>query len=75
MASDYVLVAFQTQSDSLDGANDYISRFLRKLVEEFNAPLDVIGILPNQLHSAVKSMLQYFKMQKTFLEKIIYLET
>ncbi|TXR95385.1 ParA family protein [Bacillus sp. SH7-1] len=54
MASDYVLVAFQTQSDSLDGANDYISRFLRKLVEEFNAPLDVIGILPNQLHSAGK---------------------
>jgi chromosome partitioning protein len=54
MASDYVLVAFQTQSDSLDGANDYINRFLRKLVEEFNAPLDVIGILPNQLHSAGK---------------------
>lgn len=54
MASDYVLVAFQTQSDSLDGANDYINRFLRKLVEEFNSPLDVIGILPNQLHSAGK---------------------
>ncbi|PGZ25359.1 chromosome partitioning protein ParA [Bacillus anthracis] len=54
MASDYVLVAFQTQSDSLDGAKDYISRFLTKLVEEFNAQLDVIGILPNQLHSAGK---------------------
>jgi chromosome partitioning protein len=54
MASDYVLVAFQTQSDSLDGANDYITRFLAKLVKEFNAPLDVIGILPNQLHSAGK---------------------
>ncbi|MEX0379678.1 ParA family protein, partial [Bacillus sp. S4] len=54
MASDYVLVAFQTQSDSLDGANDYISRFLSKLVTEFNAPLDVIGILPNQLHSTGK---------------------
>ncbi|OXM07889.1 chromosome partitioning protein ParA (plasmid) [Bacillus anthracis] len=54
MASDYVLVAFQTQSDSLDGANDYITRFLARLVEEYNAQLDVVGILPNQLHSAGK---------------------
>ncbi|HDR7712890.1 ParA family protein [Bacillus wiedmannii] len=54
MASDYVLVAFQTQSDSLDGAYDYISRFLSKLVKEYDANLDVVGILPNQLHSSGK---------------------
>ena len=48
-ASDYVIIAFQTQSDSLDGAKDYISDQLTSLVNVFGAETDVVGILPNQL--------------------------
>lgn len=48
-ASDYILIAFQTQSDSLDGANNYITNTLKPLVEDFGAPIEVLGILPNQV--------------------------
>lgn len=48
-ASDYILIAFQTQSDSLDGANSYITNTLKPLVEDFGAPIEVLGILPNQV--------------------------
>lgn len=48
-ASDYVIVAFQTQSDSLDGAVQYIQDELTELVNDFGATTDVLGILPNQL--------------------------
>ncbi|MDT0112163.1 ParA family protein [Listeria booriae] len=49
VASDYIIIAFQTQSDSLDGAVDYIEDQLTELVEVFGAETDVLGILPNQL--------------------------
>ncbi|WP_288528717.1 ParA family protein [uncultured Secundilactobacillus sp.] len=49
VASDYVIIAFQTQSDSLDGAIAFINDDLKELVETFNAPTDVLGILPNQV--------------------------
>lgn len=48
-ASDYVIVAFQTQSDSLDGAISYINEEMAQLVNEFGAESDVVGILPNQM--------------------------
>ncbi|MBC1333507.1 ParA family protein [Listeria booriae] len=48
-ASDYVILAFQTQSDSLDGAITYIEEELTELVEKFGAKTDVLGILPNQM--------------------------
>ncbi|MDT6981668.1 ParA family protein [Levilactobacillus zymae] len=50
-ASDYVLVAFQTQSDSLDGAHNFIFNpdELPEKVNEFGVPTDVLGILPNQM--------------------------
>lgn len=48
-ASDYIIIAFQTQSDSLDGAVDFINDELNELVDVFGAETDVVGILPNQL--------------------------
>lgn len=48
-ASDYVIIAFQTQSDSLDGAIQFISDDLTELVDTFGANTDVLGILPNQV--------------------------
>ncbi|EEO3343540.1 ParA family protein [Listeria innocua] len=50
-ASDYIIVAFQTQSDSLDGAVQYIQDELTELVNDFGAKTDVLGILPNQVSS------------------------
>ncbi|MBC1746929.1 ParA family protein [Listeria seeligeri] len=50
-ASDYIIVAFQTQSDSLDGAVQYIRDELTELVNDFGAKTDVLGILPNQVSS------------------------
>lgn len=51
-ASDYVIIAFQTQSDSLDGAVDFVNLQLTPLVKDFNAQTDVLGILPNQLSNS-----------------------
>lgn len=51
MASDYVVIAFQTQSDSLDGAIQFINEELSDLVNNFGADTDVLGILPNQVSS------------------------
>lgn len=48
-ASDYIIMAFQTQSDSLDGVMDYLEYELKPLVETFDSNTDVVGILPNQL--------------------------
>ncbi|MGL9757262.1 ParA family protein [Enterococcus sp. DIV2324] len=48
-ASDYIIMAFQTQSDSLDGVMDYLEYELKPLVETFGSNTDVVGILPNQL--------------------------
>lgn len=50
-ASDYIIVAFETQSDSLDGAIQYIQDELSELVNDFGATTDVLGILPNQVTS------------------------
>lgn len=51
VASDYVIIAFQTQSDSLDGAIQFIQDELADLVQNFGADTDVLGILPNQVSS------------------------
>lgn len=49
-ASDYVVVAFQTQEDSLDGAVKYIENTLKEeLVNGMGADIEILGILPNQL--------------------------
>ncbi|EGP5709226.1 ParA family protein [Enterococcus faecium] len=48
-ASDYILIAFQTQSDSLDGAKSYVQNTLKPLVEDLEAEIEVMGILPNQV--------------------------
>lgn len=52
MASDYVIIAFQTQSDSLDGAISFINGTLTELHETFGADTDVLGILPNQVSNS-----------------------
>lgn len=49
-ASDYILIAFQTQSDSLDGAMNYFNNTLVHLVQDFDAEIEILGVLPNQLH-------------------------
>lgn len=48
-ASDYLILAFQTQSDSLDGAVEYINEEVNELVNTFGANTEVVGILPNQM--------------------------
>lgn len=48
-ASDYIIMAFQTQSDSLDGVKDYINEELTPLIENFNLNTEIVGILPNHL--------------------------
>ncbi|HAZ9506025.1 TPA: AAA family ATPase [Enterococcus faecium] len=48
-ASDYIIMAFQTQSDSLDGVADYITEEVTPLVEKFGCKTEIVGILPNQL--------------------------
>ncbi|EJM6126775.1 AAA family ATPase [Enterococcus faecalis] len=47
--SDYILIAFQTQSDSLDGAKEFLEDTLIPLVENTRAEFEVVGILPNQM--------------------------
>ncbi|EPB3038172.1 hypothetical protein IGJ83_003476 [Enterococcus pernyi] len=48
-ASDYIIMAFQTQSDSLDGVEDYLNEEVGPLVEKFGLKTEIVGILPNQL--------------------------
>ncbi|SLM86985.1 ParA family protein [Vagococcus fluvialis] len=48
-ASDYLIMAFQTQPDSLDGVKDYINEELTPLIENFGLETEVVGILPNHL--------------------------
>lgn len=52
--SDYILIAFQTQSDSLDGARNYLEGTLHHLYNDLDADFDVIGFLPNQLNKKGK---------------------
>lgn len=47
--SDYILIAFQTQSDSLDGAVSFLNQTLLPLSENMNTNFEIIGILPNQM--------------------------
>lgn len=48
-ASDYMIMAFQTQPDSLDGVTDYINEELTPLIENFDLETEIVGILPNHL--------------------------
>lgn len=44
VCSDYVLISLQTQEDSMSGAESYINTLL-KLKQQYNLPVEVIGIL------------------------------
>lgn len=44
-ASDFVVVVLQTQERSLQGA-EVFTKYLQSLIDEYNADLDIIGILP-----------------------------
>lgn len=48
-ASNYMIMAFQTQPDSLDGVTDYINEELTPLMEDFDLETEIVGILPNHL--------------------------
>lgn len=71
-ASDYIIMAFQTQSDSLDGVADYITEEVTPLVEKFNCKTEIVGILPNQLskgsidQTVVKDAIEQFGEQNLF---------
>lgn len=71
-ASDYIIMAFQTQSDSLDGVADYITEEVTPLVEKFNSKTEIVGILPNQLskgsidQTVVKDAIEQFGKQNLF---------
>lgn len=71
-ASDYIIMAFQTQSDSLDGVADYITEEVTPLVEKFNCKTEIVGILPNQLskgsidQTVVKDAIEQFGKQNLF---------
>lgn len=44
-ASDFVIIVLQTQTKSLEGANNYIE-YMNLLIEKFNIQLEVAGIIP-----------------------------
>lgn len=43
--SDFVLIALQTEADSLNGAEEYLS-LLSSLKTEYDLPVQVLGVLP-----------------------------
>lgn len=45
VASDYVLIALQTQERSLTGAENYVNELI-KLKEQYDLDIEVVGILP-----------------------------
>lgn len=45
MASDYTVIVLQTQERSLVGAESFI-KYLQELIDNYNADLDILGILP-----------------------------
>ncbi len=48
--SDFVVIAFQTQADSLKGVLSYFNNTLKHLCVDFDSSLDLLGILPNELN-------------------------
>lgn len=44
VASDYVLIALQTQERSLTGAENYINELI-KLKEQYDLDIEVVGVL------------------------------
>lgn len=44
-ASEFVIIVLQTQTKSLEGANNYIE-YMNLLIEKFNISLEVAGIIP-----------------------------
>lgn len=48
-ASDYLVLAFQTQADSLKGLIQYVENDITELISRYNAETDVLGILSNQM--------------------------
>lgn len=75
-ASDYLIMAFQTQPDSLDGVEDYINEELTPLIDNFGLETEVVGILPNHLSkgsidtTVVDDAIEMFGEQN-FFNKII----
>jgi len=47
--SDYILIVFQTQSDSLGGVKKFLEDTSIPLVENTREDFGVVGILPNQM--------------------------
>ncbi|MFE8095767.1 ParA family protein, partial [Bacillus toyonensis] len=45
VASDYVLIALQTQERSLTGAENYVNELI-KLKEQYDLDIEVVGVLP-----------------------------
>lgn len=48
-ASDYIILSFQTQSDSLDGVDGYVKYEFESMINDFGSDVDIVGLLPNQL--------------------------
>ncbi len=75
-ASDYMIMAFQTQPDSLDGVTDYINEELTPLMEDFDLETEIVGILPNHLSkgsidtTVVNDAIELFG-EKNFFNNII----
>ncbi|MFD1441668.1 ParA family protein [Lacticaseibacillus hegangensis] len=45
-AADQIIVVLQTQERSLSGAENFISYIQNTLIDQFNSPVDILGILP-----------------------------
>lgn len=43
---DKVIIVLQTQSRSYDGANNLIDYLQKVLIDRYNAPIDILGVLP-----------------------------
>lgn len=79
-ASDYVVVVLQTQERSLQGA-EMFTNYLQKLIDDYDADFDIIGILPvllkNQSNvdiSVLENAKEIFNEQNVFKNVVRHME-
>lgn len=51
ISADYVVIVLQTQTKSLEGANNYIE-YMNLLIDKFDIKLEVVGVIPYMMQKA-----------------------
>lgn len=78
-ASDYIVMACQTQTDSLKGARNFLNDTLVPLVETFGADFEVAGVLLNQVdkrgavdNDTIAAAIELFGEENIFMNIITF---